>query len=121
VQSGVVERRERVVERRLQRAVDLDDMEVLDARREVLGEDAQAPAHLEHDVVRRQLGGATDHLEQVVVDQEVLAELAVRADAELAQAPQAGLPQAGRLVANRGAHQPKTRAALASTVASSSS
>ena len=105
--------RERLGERRLERAVDLDHVEVRHARREVLAQHAQPPADLEHDVGRLELGGATDHSEDVVVDQEVLAELAVGADLEAAQAAQAGL-------AGLAAHHPRTRAAFSSTVRSSS-
>ena len=98
-------------QRRLEAAVDLDHVQVRDARSEVLGQDAEPAAHLEHHVAGIECGEPPDHVEDVVVDQEVLAELAVRPHLELAQAPQARLP---RLV-----HQPKTRAALRSTSASS--
>src|SRR5204862_853169 len=70
-------------------------------------------AHLEHDVALVELRHAPDHLEDVVVDQEVLAELAVGPDAELAQAAKAALAER--------THQPNTRAALRSTTRSSSS
>ena len=92
-------------ERRLERAVDLDHVQVRHARRQVLGEHAQPAADLEHHVGRTELGGPADHAEDVVVDQEVLAELAVGPDLEPAQAAQAGL-------ARLAAHQPSTRAAL---------
>ena len=42
VQVDVAERPERVAQRRLERAVDLDDVQVADARRQVLGEHARA-------------------------------------------------------------------------------
>ena len=57
--------------------------------------------------------GARDHVEQVRVDQEVLAQVAPRADAERLHPPQARLD--GEL-----AHQPNRRALLACTAASSS-
>ena len=63
-------------------------------------------ADLQHHVVAGQLGGAPDDLEDVGVDEEVLAQLAVGPDVELAQAPQA------RLDGELGAHHPKTSAAL---------
>ena len=44
---------ERVAQRGLERAVELDDVDVRDALGEVLGEHAEAAADLEHDVVRR--------------------------------------------------------------------
>ena len=70
---------------------DVENVHVGDAGREVLGQDAEAAADLEHDVVGPQLGQPPDHLQQVRVDQEVLAQLAIGADAELAQAAQARL------------------------------
>ena len=100
-------------ERGLEAAVELDDVDVARAFGEVLREHAEAAADLEHDVVVGQLGGAADHVEDVRVDEEVLAEVAVRADAELAH------PSHARLCGLR--HQPKSLAALAVTAASSSS
>ena len=47
------ERVQRVAQRGLQRAVELDHVRVRDPRREVLGEHAEAAADLEHDVVGR--------------------------------------------------------------------
>src|SRR5205085_7150360 len=115
----VVERPERVHERRPERAIHLDDVQVRDARGEVLRQDPQSSADLEHDVRGVELRRAADHVQDVVVDQEVLTELAVRPNAELAQPAQARLTRFGassRVLT----HQPKTRAALRSTVASSS-
>ena len=116
---GEVERRvgvgvERVAQRRLEPAVELDHVHVLGVVGEVLRQHAEAAADLEHDVVLVQLRGATDHVEDVRVDQEVLAQLAVGPDPELAHPAQARL---------RGevAHHPSSRAALASTAVSSSS
>ena len=98
----------------LEPAVELDDVDVAGALGEVLGEHAEAAADLEHDVVGAELRRARDHLEQVRVDQEVLAEVAVRADPERLHAAQARLRR-------ELAHQPNSRAAFASTAASSSS
>ena len=89
-------------------------MHVVGTACEVLREHAEAAADLEHDVGGLERGGAADHVEQVRVDQEVLAELPVGADAELTQAAQARLDR-------EVAHQRSSRAALASTAASSSS
>ncbi len=100
---------QRVAQRELEVAVELDDVDVGDALGEVLAEDAEAAADLEHDVLGRELGGAADHVEDVGVDEEVLAQIAVRPDPELAHPADAGL-----------AHQPKSFAPLASTAASSS-
>ena len=63
---------------RLERAVDLDGVDERDALGEVAGEDAEARPDLEHDVVRVELGEAADHAEDVLVDEEVLAELLLR-------------------------------------------
>ena len=113
MERGVRERVQRVPERGLERGVDLHHVEVPDTRGQVLREHSQPAAHLEHHVVRPELGGTLDHAEQVVVDQEVLAELTVGPDLELPQAAQARLA--------RLAHQPNTRAAFASTVLSNAS
>ena len=51
VQRRVRVRVERVAQRGLERAVDLDDVDVARALGEVLGEHAEAAADLEHDVV----------------------------------------------------------------------
>ena len=104
---------ERVAQGRLQLAVELDHVHVGGALGEVLRQHAEPAPDLEHDVGGAELGGAADDVEDVGVDQEVLAQLAVGPDAELAQAAQARLR--GEL-----AHQPSSRAALASTAASSS-
>jgi hypothetical protein len=108
-------RRECVLQRRHERAVELDDVDVPRALGEVLAQDAQAAADLEHDVLVAQLRGALDDAEDVRVDEEVLAEVALGAHAELAQAPQARL---GREVPG---HHPNSVAALASTRRSRSS
>ena len=59
-------------------AVELDGVDVRDAVGEIAREHAEAGADLEHDVVRRELGEAADHAEDVLVDEEVLAELLLR-------------------------------------------
>jgi hypothetical protein len=53
----------------------------------VLACDAEAAADLEHDVGRIERRQLADDVEDVRVDEEVLAELAVRAHPELAHAP----------------------------------
>ena len=110
VQGGVPVRGERVGERRLERAIDLDDVEVRDARGHELRQDAETPSDLEHDVLRRQLGEVADDAQDVVVDQEVLPQLPVRTNGEPLEAAKACL-----------SHHLNTRLALASTSASSSS
>src|SRR6266498_4102477 len=63
-----------------ERAVDLDRMHERDAVGEVARQDAEPGADLEHDVVRLEPGEPSDHAEDVLVDEEVLAELLLRAD-----------------------------------------
>ena len=117
VQGRVGVRAERVAQGRLERAVDLDDVHVARPGGEVLGEHAEAAADLEHDVRGVELGRPADDAEQVRVDEEVLAELALGRMPKLPQPPQAGLPG---LLEPLG-HHPNSRAALASTAASSRS
>ena len=104
---------QRIAQRGLEAAVELDDVDVRDALREVLGQHAEPAAHLEHDVALVELRGARDHVEQVGVDQEVLAEVALGPDAERRETAQARLR--GQL-----AHQPNRRALLSCSAASSS-
>src|SRR5438067_818614 len=106
---------QRILERWAERAIDLHHVQVAHAGRQVLGQHPQPPADLERHVAGFQLRQATDHPEDVVVDQEVLAELAIRAHAEATQTAQARLARLGRRD-----HHPKTRAAVRSTAASSS-
>jgi hypothetical protein len=114
VQRGVRVRRERVLQRRHQRSVELDDVDVRGVLGEVLAEDAEAAADLEHDVVAAELRRALDDAEDVRVDEEVLAEIALGAHAELAHAAQT------RLGGELPGHHPNRVAALASTTRSSS-
>ena len=90
-------------------------MHVGGVRRQVLAEDAQAAADLEHDVIAAEVRRALDDAEDVRVDEEVLTEVALGAHAELAQAAQA------RLGGELAGHHPNSVAALASTRRSSSS
>ena len=105
---------ERVAQGGLEPAVELDDVDVRDARRQVLAEHAEPAADLEHDVLGRERRRAGDDVEEVRVDEEVLAQLAIRAHAERGQAAQARL---GRELA----HHPKRRAPFACTASSSAS
>jgi hypothetical protein len=111
VQVDVVERSDRVAQRGLERSIHLHDMDMADAGSEMLRQHTESATHLQYDIRVREIGGLGDQAQDVVVDKEVLAELAVRADAELAQPADASLA----------AHQPKMRAALRSTSSSSSS
>ncbi len=78
------------------------------------GQRADAGSDLERDILRPQAGEALDHAQHVVVDQEVLPELAIR--------PQPELGEAGERDLARGVHfsNEKTRAAFASTCSPSS-
>jgi hypothetical protein len=69
-----------VLEPAAKAAVDLDRVHMRDTLRQEPREDAEAGADLEHDIVRVELGEAPDDAEDVVVDQEVLAELLLRRD-----------------------------------------
>ena len=60
---------------RLERAVELDGVDVGDALGEEARQHAEARPDLEHDVGGVELGEPADHAEDVLVDQEVLAEL----------------------------------------------
>ena len=82
VEVDVRATRQPLREVRLERAVELDGVDARDALGEVLREDAQPGTDLEHDVVLVELGEAPDHAEDVLVDEEVLAEIAVRRDGE---------------------------------------
>src|SRR5262249_32176270 len=94
------------------------------ARGEVLAQDPQAASYLEDDVVLRQLRRAVDDAEDVRVDEEVLAEIALGAHPE---APHPAERRLGREVVRRvagrrrrhRAHPPTSSAALRSTICSS--
>ncbi len=63
---------------RLERAVELDGVDVVDAVGEVAREDAEPRSDLEHDVCSVELGEPADDAEDVLVGQEVLAEPLLR-------------------------------------------
>src|SRR5207244_2746728 len=58
-----------------ERAVELNGVDLRDPLGQVGGEDAEPRADLEHDVLGTELREAADHAEEVLVDEEVLAEL----------------------------------------------
>src|SRR6266508_1086035 len=64
-----------------QRFVQLDRMDERHASSEVASQDAEPGTDLEHDVVLLQLREPADDAEQVLVDEEMLAEVLLRADA----------------------------------------
>ena len=73
------------VEVRLEPAVDLDRVDVRDALGEEARQHAEPGPDLEHDVGGVELGEPLDHAEDVLVDQEVLAEALARRDASQAE------------------------------------
>ena len=75
----------------LERRVELDRVHLCDPVCEIRGQHAEPGPDLEHDVVAVELGEAADHAEDVLVDQEVLAELLLRPNAH-------GRPNASRRV-----------------------
>ena len=87
-----------VAQARLEPPVDLDRVHVRDAVGEEAGEHAAARADLEHDVAGVERREPLDHAEDVLVDEEVLAEPLPRRDV----------------------HRPKAASALASICAASS-
>src|SRR5262249_33641344 len=64
----------------LERSVELDGVDVGDPLGEVAREDAEARPDLEHDVVWLEVREAADDSEDVLVDEEVLAERLLRGD-----------------------------------------
>ena len=68
---------------RFEAAVELDGVDEAHTFGEIHGEDAEAGTDLEHDVFGAELREAAHDAEDVVVDQEVLAELAVGRDRKL--------------------------------------
>ena len=63
---------------RRERAVELDGVDVAHTVREVAGQDAEAGADLERDVLGGELGEPADHVEDVSVREEVLAQPLLR-------------------------------------------
>jgi adenosylcobinamide-phosphate synthase len=79
----VAERGDGLVRHGVEGVVELDAEDGTGLLGEADGEAPGAAADLEGQVGRRQLGGAQEQLEQVQVDEEVLAELVLRLDAAL--------------------------------------
>ena len=72
---------DRLVQRWLERTVELDGMDVRDAFREVTSEDSEARPDLEDDVIGLEIAHPSDDAEDVLVDEEVLAQSLLRRDA----------------------------------------
>ncbi len=116
-----VDVRARVAEVRLERRVELDGVHARDALCEVAREDAESGADLEHDVARVERGEPFDHAEDVLVDEEVLAELLLRRDVHAGA--RSTRPRCGRSAvrarAGRRRAPARARRACASTYAGS--
>jgi hypothetical protein len=78
VERHVGARPERRAQLGLETAIELDRVHMGDAVCEVASEHAETGPDLEHDVVRLEPGQPADHAEDVLVDEEVLAELLLR-------------------------------------------
>ena len=78
-----------VAEARLEAAVDLDRVNVCDALGQEPCQHAESGADLEHDVGGLELGEPLDHTQDVLVNEEVLAELLLRDDRHSANAASA--------------------------------
>ena len=94
-----------------ERVVELDCVDVAGPVGQALREHAQAGPDLEHDVLRAELGEALDHAEDVLVDEEVLAELLLGTDAH--GNPKAAAALASMRAASSPASSPRTSASAA--------
>src|SRR5688572_19268361 len=74
VQPDVRAGAEYVPENRLEGAIELHRVDDSNAIGEIAGENAEARSDLEHDVVVAELGEAADDSQDVLIDEEVLAE-----------------------------------------------
>ena len=106
---------ERVMQHRLEPPVGLDHVQVCRRAGRGMRSGRRGPPPISSTTSSvGELGRAADHVEDVVVDEEVLAQLAVRADLEAAPAA-----RGSRAPHARGAHHSKSRAALRSRSARS--
>ena len=85
--ADVAEAGEHVLERRLEPPVELDGVHGADARGERRGQHARAGPHLDGDVVGVEVGEPQGDVDDVAVDEEVLAEARVRRDPERLAGP----------------------------------
>ena len=79
-QADVLVVTERLAERLLEGAVELDGVDEADLLRQIAGEDAETGTDLEDDVDFVERGQAPDDTQDVLVDEEVLAERLLRPD-----------------------------------------
>ncbi len=100
-------------EMRLERAVELDGMNARDSLGEVRSQDAQPGADLEHHVVVVEHGEAVDHAEDVLVDEEVLAEIAIGSDRKAHGSEKAAVAFVSIRVPSSSASSPRASASAA--------
>ena len=105
---------EPLLEMRRESAVDLDGVDERDTVGEIASEHAEPGADLQHDVLGPQTGQAADDAEDVLVDEEMLAELPVRDDSTHGR-EKAAVALASMRAASSFASSPRA-AASASTV-----
>ncbi len=101
---------EAVLQVRRQPPVELDGVDMSDPVGQVLGQCARARADFEHDVVGAELGEPADDAEDVLVDEEVLAELLLRRDRDAHGRPNARDAFASICVASSAGSSPRVSA-----------
>ena len=104
---------QRIAQVRLEAAVELDGVDEAHTFGEIRGEDAEAGADLEHDVFGSELREAARDAEDVVVDQEVLAEIAVGRDGQLHGRPKAAVAFASIARSSSSRSSPRASARVA--------
>ena len=115
MEADVAKRGQRVAQRLPETLVELDHVQVRSAIGKALRENPEPAADLEHDVALVQCRESLDHVEDVAVDEEVLAQLALARRARGYGRARLALRPRAR------AHHPNTAAALRSMSRSSSS
>ena len=114
--ADVRDRAEALAQLRLERSVELDSHDTRDAVGEERGEGSEPRADLENHVVAVELGEAADHAEDVLVDEEVLAEVAVRRDREAAHGSENAAVAFASICSARAAASSPRASASAATV-----
>src|ERR1700693_2090305 len=97
----------------LEGAVELDGVHARDPLGEIGGENSEPGADFQNDVVARQPGEATDDAEDVLVDEKVLAEVAVRGDWQRHGSENAAAAFASMRVPSSSGSSPRTSARAA--------
>src|SRR4029079_18197698 len=98
---------------RLKGSVELDGMDAAHALGEIHGEDTETGANLEHHVFGPELREAARDAEDVVVDKEVLAELAVGRNGKLHGRPKAAVALAAIACSSSSRSSPRASASAA--------